>query len=156
MSGEKLIANNKRARRDYRVIDTYEAGVALQGTEVKSLRTKGNFQLKDSYASVEEGQIYLVNTHITPYDQGNINNHEPERKRKLLMHKQEINRLARQVAEKGLTLVPLRVYFKRGKVKVEVGVCQGKAKADKREDIKKKESQREMERALKHARRGGS
>lgn len=152
--GEKLIASNRRAGRDYHVLEKYEAGVVLQGTEVKSLRTRGNFQLKDSYVTVDAGELRLLSAHISPYEQGNINNHDPERARRLLMHKREIEKLRRRVDEKGLTLVPLRVYWKRGNVKVEVGLCRGKQAFDKRESIKERESKRELDRALKHARRG--
>lgn len=150
---EKLIAQNRRARRDYHVLDTYEAGIALVGTEVKSLRGDGSMALKDAYVDIQNGEMILVGTHIRPYEQGNINNHEPERPRKLLMHKREILRMQQRVQEKGFTVVPLRVYFKRGLVKVEVGVCRGKQSHDKREAIKERESKREMDRALKAARR---
>jgi SsrA-binding protein len=120
---------------------------------VKSLR-QGHLILKDSYVDIRDGELYLVNAHIPPYEQGGRFNHEPERPRKLLMHKREIIRLASQIAEKGLTLVPLKVYFSRGKVKVEVGLCRGKAKADKREDLKAQEAKREMERAMRESRKG--
>lgn len=147
--GEKLITQNRKARHDYHILDSYEAGIALTGTEVKSLRA-GNMNLKDSYVDVSRDELYLVGAYIAPYEQGNIYNHEPERKRKLLMHKREIQRLAAQVAEKGLTLVPLRVYFKRGKAKVEVGVARGKQTVDKRQTIKERDAKREIERALKN------
>ncbi|HNR31005.1 MAG TPA: SsrA-binding protein SmpB [Candidatus Hydrogenedentes bacterium] len=152
--GEKLIATNRRAGRDYHILDKIEAGVSLTGTEVKSLRVTGGITLKDSYADIEGGELYLLNAHINPYEQGNLFNHDPERPRKLLLHKREIIRLAQRVEEKGFTLVPLRVYFKRGRVKIEIGVCRGKHVFDKREDIKKRESDREIDRALKQARRG--
>ena len=150
--GEKIIANNKRARRDYHVLDRYEAGVELKGTEVKSLRD-GKITLKDSYIDVKGGELFLVNAHIAPYEYGNLFNHEPERDRRLLMHKKEITRLGSQVAEKGLTLVPLKVYFKNGRVKVEVGVCRGKHHVDKRSVIKEREAKVEMGRAIKEARK---
>ena len=150
--GEKIIATNKRARRDYEVLDRYEAGIELKGTEVKSLRD-GKLTLKDSYVDVKRGELYLVNAHIAPYEYGNIFNHDPERERKLLMHKREITRLSSRVAEKGLTLVPLRVYFKKGRVKVEVGVCRGKHHVDKRSVIKEREAKVEMGRAIKEARK---
>lgn len=150
--GEKIIANNKRARRDYQVLDRYEAGVELKGTEVKSLRD-GKITLKDSYIDVKGGELFLVNAHIAPYEYGNVFNHEPERDRRLLMHKKEITRLGSQVAEKGLTLVPLKVYFKNGRVKVEVGVCRGKHHVDKRSVIKEREAKVEMGRAIKEARK---
>ncbi len=151
---EKLITTNRRAGRDYAVLERFEAGIALMGTEVKSLRVKGAMTLKDAYADFEKGEIFLVGAHIQPYEQGNIFNHEPERTRKLLMHKREIERLAQRVAEKGLTVAPLRVYFKRGIVKVELGLCRGKHQFDKRAAIKKRESDREMDRAVKQTRRG--
>lgn len=154
-SGEKLIAGNKRAGRDYHILEKYEAGIALQGTEVKSLRMKGGAQLKDSYAQEQDGQLYLVSAHIAPYDAGNINNHEPERPRKLLMHKREIEKLTQRAEEKGLTLVPLRLYFKQGKVKVELGLCKGKQTVDKRDTIKERQVKREIERATKRERRVG-
>lgn len=149
--GEKLIATNRRAGRDYHILDKMEAGVALTGTEVKTLRVSGGITLKDSYADVERGELYLLNAHINPYEQGNVFNHDPERKRKLLMHKREILRLSQRIEEKGFTLIPLRVYFKRGRVKIELGLCRGKHVFDKREDIKKRESEREMDRAMKRA-----
>jgi len=148
---EKNIAQNRRARRDYHVLQRFEAGVALQGTEVKSLR-EGKINLKDSYAEVEAGEMFLVGAHISRYEHGNIYNHDPERRRKLLMHKREILRLGAQTAQKGLTLVPLRVYFKRGAVKVEIGLCRGKHAVDKRDAIRERDIQREAERSLRDAR----
>ena len=150
--GEKVVVKNRRARHDYQVLDSYEAGIELRGTEVKSLRN-GHMTLKDSYVDVTGGELFLRNAHISPYDPGNINNHEPERPRKLLMHKREIERLARRVAEKGLTLIPLRVYFKRGRAKVEVGVCKGKVTVDKRRTIQDREVKRDLDRAMKEARK---
>lgn len=149
MSEEKLIASNRRAGRDYFVLDRFEAGIALQGTEVKSLRESGSMTLKDSYIDVRNGQMFMVGTHIRPYDQGNIYNHEPERERKLLMHKREILRLKQRVEEKGQTIVPLRVYFKKGRVKVEIGLCKGKHSFDKRAAIKERESDLDIEREMK-------
>jgi len=148
--GRKIIVTNRRARRDYEILDRFEAGIALQGTEVKSLRN-GKIQLTDSYADVIDGELYLVGTHISPYEHGNIQNHDPVRNRKLLMHKQEIVRIATQINEKGLTLIPLSVYFKYGRAKVELGLCRGKKAFDKRETIKKREAKREMEKAVKSA-----
>lgn len=148
--GEKLIAQNRRARRDYQVLEHYEAGIELKGTEVKSLRA-GKITLKDSYIDIRDGQLYMVNTHIPPYEHGNVFNHDPERERRLLMHKKEIVRLGSKVAEKGYTLIPLRVYFKKGRVKVEVGVCRGKHHADKRSVIIEREAKIEIERAMKAA-----
>lgn len=152
--GEKLISDNRRARHDYHILDRVEAGIALVGTEVKSLRMTNGITLKDSYCDIRQGEVWLVGAHIQPYAMGNIYNHEPERRRKLLLHRHEILKLGQKVAEKGLTLVPLRVYFKRGKVKVEVGLCRGKNTVDKRDTIKARESRREIDRAIKSARRG--
>jgi SsrA-binding protein len=146
---EKLITSNRHAHHDYHILEKYEAGIALAGTEVKTLRMTGGMTLKDSYADVEKGEIMLVGAHIEPYDKGNIYNHKPERPRRLLMHKHEILKIGQRVAEKGLTLVPLRVYFKHGIVKVEIGLCRGKHTYDKRVSIKDRESQREMDRAVK-------
>lgn len=151
--GEKNIVTNRRAGRDFAVLDRVEAGIALQGTEVKSLRQDSAMTLKDSYALVRNGEMFLVGAHINPYGMGNIFNHKPERDRKLLLHKREIERLGARVAEKGLTLIPLRVYFKHGLVKVEIGVCKGKKTVDKRETIKEREVKREMDRAMKPVRR---
>ncbi len=145
---QKIIAQNKRARHEYHVLDTYEAGIALVGTEVKSLR-EGAIVLKDCYAEIRDGNIYLVGAHIAPYAQGNIYNHEPERRRRLLMHKREIVKLAQQVQEKGFTLIPLKVYFKQGKAKLELGLCRGKHTFDKREAIQDREVKRELDRAVK-------
>lgn len=144
---EKNICQNKTARLNYSIDDTYEAGIMLVGTEVKSLR-EGRANLKDSYARVSDGEVYLYDLHISPYTFGNINNHDPLRVRKLLLHKGEINKLYGKSRERGLTLVPLRIYFKRGKVKVELGVGRGKKIHDKREDIRLREDQRAMERGL--------
>jgi SsrA-binding protein len=151
--GVKVIAKNKRARHDYHVVDSVEAGVVLKGTEVKSVRL-GKVQLVDSYARVEDGELYLYGAHISPYEHGNRFNVEPRRKRKLLMHKTEIARLQRQVMEKGMALIPLSVYLKRGRVKVEVGVCRGKKTYDKRETIRRRDADRDAERALRQRSRG--
>lgn len=145
--GEKLIAQNRRARREYHVLDTFEAGIELKGTEVKSLRN-GAMTLKDSYVDIQRGELFLVSAHIPPYVQASVFNHEPERPRRLLMHKREIEKLASKVAERGLTIVPLRVYFKGGKVKVEIGLCRGKQFTDKRAALKEQEATRDMERAI--------
>jgi SsrA-binding protein len=146
------MVTNRRARRDYHVLERYETGIALWGTEVKSVR-EGKIALKDSYADVANGELYLVGAHIAPYEQGNIWNHDPERPRKLLMHKRDIIRLGAQVAEKGLTLVPLRVYLKRGKAKLELGLCRGKHTIDKRATIREREIKRELDRHLKESTR---
>ncbi|RKX79669.1 MAG: SsrA-binding protein [Spirochaetes bacterium] len=144
----KMLAENKRARFDYQVEDRLECGIELKGTEVKSVKS-GRFSFSDSYARIKEGELWLIGLHIPPYPQGNIFNHEPDRDRKLLVHKQEIKRLKRKVEEKGVTLVPLKLYTKRGLVKVDLGLCRGKRKYDKREDIKRRDLDREQERAIK-------
>lgn len=151
---KKIIAKNRRARHDYEILDRFEAGISLKGTEVKSVRA-GHVNLKDSYGDIVRGELYLIGVHIAPYEQGNIYNHEPERPRKLLMHRKEITRLGQQVAEKGLALVPLSVYFKNGKVKVELGLCKGKKTHDKRAAIQDRDVKREMDHAMKSVRRGG-
>lgn len=143
----KIIAKNKRARHDYHVVDSVEAGVVLKGTEVKSVRL-GKVQLADSFAKVDGGQLLLYGAHISPYEQGNRFNVDPTRTRKLLLHKSEIRRLDRQVREKGMALIPLSVYLKRGRVKIEIGVCRGKKLYDKRRTIAERDANREMERAL--------
>lgn len=142
----KVVATNRRARRNYSILDTYEAGLVLVGSEVKSLR-EGKMELKDSYAHVQRGEAWLVGAHIAPYDFAHEGGHDPERERKLLLHRREIDRIAGGLAEKGLTLVPLRVYFKNGKAKVELGLAKGKATVDKRRTLRDREHQREMERA---------
>ena len=150
--GIKTAAVNRKARHDYFIEDTYECGIALQGTEVKSIR-KGALQMKDSYAQVKNGELFLIGMHISPYEQGNIYNHDPERRRKLLMHKREIVRIGHTIAEKGFTLVPLRVYFKDGRAKVELGLCRGKHTIDKRQTLRKREQDRDVDRALKDLKR---
>ena len=147
-SGEKLIASNRKAFHDYFVLQKVEAGIALTGTEVKSLR-EARVNLKDSYVAFDRGEAFLVGAHISPYSHGNRQNHEPERKRKLLLHRREIDRLEGQVVEKGLTIVPLRLYFKGGKVKAEIAVVRGKKLFDKRESEKRRELDREAEAAVK-------
>ncbi len=151
-SGEKLIVQNRRAHFDYEILERYEAGIALKGTEVKSLRTSGSMSIQDAYVDYEDEELSLVNSYIRPYEQGNILNHEPHRPRKLLLHKHEIFQLGKQIREKGLTLIPLRVYFKNGLVKVEIGLCRGKKLIDKREKIEQRETEREMERIIKRLR----
>ena len=143
--GIKLIANNKKAYHDYFIEDTYEAGISLAGTEVKSLRM-GKCSLKESFIRIERGELFVYNMHISPYEKGNIFNKDPLRVRKLLLHRYEINKLSARVDQKGYTLVPLRVYFKDSLVKVEVGLSRGKKLYDKRETIAKKDQQREAER----------
>jgi SsrA-binding protein len=144
---QKIIAQNKTARLNYFIGDTYEAGIVLVGTEVKSIR-EGRVNLKDSYALVKEGEVWLHEMHVSPYSHGNRYNHEPLRTRKLLLHHREINKLYGKSREKGLTLIPLKIYFKNGKVKVEIGVGHGKKLYDKREDMKLKDDKRDMQRAL--------
>lgn len=146
-SSIKIVAENRKARHDYHIHETYEAGIALTGTEVKSLRA-GRANLKDSYAHVENGELMISQMHISPYDQGNIFNHEPMRKRKLLMHKREILKLFGQTREKGYALVPLKLYFTRGKAKVQIALASGKKNYDKRQDIAARDAKRDMERAL--------
>jgi SsrA-binding protein len=147
-AGVKVVTANKKARSDFFIDDTFEAGLVLMGTEVKALR-EGRANLKDSYARVKNGEMVLIGAHISPYAFGNRVNHEPERERKLLLHKQEIRRLLVKTKERGYVLIPLSIYFKNGKAKMELGLGKGKAKYDKREDIKKKEQTREMARLVK-------
>ena len=146
-SGKKIISVNKRARYDYAISETLEAGLVLQGTEVKSLR-QGKVSLKDAYADIQNGEAFLMHMHIEQYEQGNRNNHNPERPRKLLLHKQEIRRLTSKTQERGLTLIPTRLYFAGGKAKVELGLAKGKKQYDKRESLKRRSAQREIERAM--------
>jgi SsrA-binding protein len=144
-SEEKNITVNRKARYEYHIIQTFEAGIALQGTEVKSLR-QGKVNIVDSYAAVKENEVWLFSLHISEYEQGNINNHDPVRTRKLLLNRSEIRKLIGKVKEKGLTLVPLRLYFKNGKVKIEIALAKGKKVYDKREAIAKRDFQRDKER----------
>jgi SsrA-binding protein len=146
--GEKLIASNKKAYHNYFILDKTEAGIVLLGTEVKSAR-EGRVNLKDSYGLVRQGEVFLLNCHISPYTHGNRQNHEPTRTRKLLLHAKEIRRLVGKAQEKGLTLVPLRVYLKRGRIKVEIGIARGKKLIDKRETERRKELDREARAQLK-------
>ena len=144
----KIVTDNRKARHEFFIVETYEAGMALQGTEVKSLRA-GKANLQDAFARIENGEIYLYNMHISPYEQGNRFNHDPKRTRKLLMHKYEINKLFGKVREKGLTLVPLKVYFSRGRAKVELALAQGKKLYDKRDAQAEKDAKREMAKQFK-------
>lgn len=152
MSGNKetrkLIANNKKAYHDYFIDETYEAGIELHGTEVKSMRM-GKCSIKESFVRIENGEVFVYGMHVSPYEKGNIFNKDPLRIKKLLLHRYEINKLAGKVAEKGFTLVPLQVYFKDGRVKVELGLARGKKLYDKRRDIAKKDMRRETEREFK-------
>ncbi|MDQ0204717.1 SsrA-binding protein SmpB [Pectinatus haikarae] len=144
----KIVCENRKARHDYFIQETYEAGIALVGTEVKALR-EGKANLKDSFALIRNGEAFLENVHISPYEHGNIFNHDPLRIRKLLMHKAEIVKLFSKTQEKGLTLVPLKIYFVKGKAKVELALASGKKNYDKRQSIAEKTAKREIDRALK-------
>lgn len=145
----KVVATNRKAYHDYFIEEKFEAGIVLKGTEVKSLRDK-RVNLQDSYADVKEGEVFLHHCHISPYSHGNMMNHDPIRTRKLLLHRMEINKLLGKTQQKGLTLIPLRIYFsERGQVKVELGLAKGKKQHDRRESIKAREAGREVERAIK-------
>ncbi|NTW37034.1 MAG: SsrA-binding protein SmpB [Syntrophobacteraceae bacterium] len=147
----KIVCQNKKARHDYHIIEVIEVGMVLLGTEVKSLR-EGRANLKDSYARIRDGELYLVQAHISPYSHASYDNHDPERVRKLLVHKRELKRLTGKTQEKGLTLVPLKIYFKDGKAKIELALASGKKSYDKRETLKRQTQKREMERAIKDRR----
>lgn len=146
------VARNKKAYHDYFVVESYEAGIELFGTEVKSVR-QGKVNLKDAWCSIEEGEIYVQGMHISPYEFGNIFNRDPMRKRKLLMHKREIQKLFGETKQQGYTLIPLSAYFKKGRLKIQVGLCKGKKNYDKREAIAAKDAKREAERALRSKQR---
>ncbi len=145
---DTTVATNRKAYHDYFIEDSFEAGIVLQGTEVKSLRL-GLANLTDSYAIVKNNEVFLFNANISPYPYGNIMNHEPLRTRKLLLHRDEIRKLVGKITQKGFTLIPLKIYFTRGKAKVQIGLAKGKKAFDKRETIKEKESKREVERTVK-------
>jgi len=147
MAGEKVICTNRSARHDYFIDEVYEAGIALKGTEVKSLR-EGKANLKDSYADVVDGEVFLLHCHISPYSAGNQFNHDPLRARKLLLRKREIKKLYGATTQKGYTIIPLRLYFLRGNAKVEIALARGKKQYDRREDVKKREADREVARAF--------
>ena len=149
--GRKLITSNRRALHDYEILETVEAGLVLLGPEVKSLR-EGRANLSDSYAVLRGGEAFLVNAHVSPYDKAGRDNPAPRRERKLLMHRGELSRLGSKVAERGLTIVPLSLYFKGGRAKVELGLARGKRQYDKRQSLKKREQEREIERATRAAR----
>ena len=144
----KLVANNKKAYHDYFILENFETGIALHGTEVKSLRM-GKCSIKESFIRIENGEVFIYGMHISPYEKGNIFNRDPLRPKKLLLHKYEINKLAGKIAEKGYTLVPLKVYIKGDLIKVEIGLARGKKLYDKRQDIAKKDQRREVEREFK-------
>jgi len=152
-SSDRTIATNRRARHDYEILETLEAGLVLRGTEVKSLRD-GLVNFKDSYATIRNGEVWLLGCHISPYSHGTDANHDPERDRKLLLHGREIARLTGKTAERGLTLVPLRLYFKRGRAKLELGLARGRKLHDKRSAIREREVRREMDKAAREGRRG--
>ena len=140
-----IVTQNRKARYDYHILENWEAGIVLQGTEVKSLRA-GKANLSDSYGRIENGEVFLYNFHISPYEKGSYTNHDPLRKRKLLLHKTEIRKLRGRVEEKGLALIPLKIYFYHGRVKVELALVRGKRQYDRRQTIAKRDAQREMER----------
>ncbi len=145
---EKIVTTNRKAFHDYHIHETYEAGISLLGTEVKSLRA-GSANLKESYVIIKDEEAFLLNCHISPYSHGNLQNHEPLRTRKLLLHKKEISKLWGNISQKGFTLVPLKIYFKSGKVKIAIGLAKGKRQYEKRATIKEKEANREIERHMK-------
>ncbi len=145
----KTIATNRRAGHDYTIVDTVEAGLVLRGSEVKSLRD-GRANLKDGYGLIKDGEAWLVGVHIAPYSFAREGGHQPDRTRKLLLHKREIERLGAQIAEKGYTLIPMRMYFKEGRAKIELGLGKGKSRFDKRETLKRKQADREMQRAMRY------
>lgn len=151
-SGVKIIAVNRKARHDYFVLETFETGIELVGTEVKALR-QGGVNLKDSWCSIDEGELFVKGMHISPYEKGNIFNRDPFRVRRLLMHKREIMRLLGRVKQDGLTLIPLSLYFKNSRVKLEMGLCRGKQLHDKRQDMARRDAKREIDRAMKHRQR---
>ena len=144
-TGQKLVTTNRKARHEYTILDTFEAGIVLKGTEVKSLRG-GRANVSDSYAILKNGEVWLMGMHISPYEQGSYSNVDPGRDRKLLLHKREISKLAAKTLQKGLTLVPLKVYFKNNMVKVAIGIAQGKKSYDRRNDIAKREIERDLRR----------
>lgn len=148
---ERLLADNRKAHHDYHILHTYEAGIVLLGTEVKSIR-EGRVNLRDSFARVEGGEVFIYNIHVSPYSHRGYADHEPTRRRKLLLHKSEIRRLIGKTVERGMTLVPVRMYLKNGRVKVVVGVAKGKKMYDKRETIRRREAERETRRAIKQRR----
>ncbi len=149
----KLVASNKKARHEYFIEEVYEAGIVLTGTEIQSVR-KGKVSLIDSYVEVRQGEAYLINAHISEYDFGNIFNHEPRRPRKLLLHKMQIRKMESKIREKGMTVVPLRMYLTRGLAKLEIGLARGKKLYDKREDIAKRDAARDVDRAIKERHKG--
>ena|SRR5256885_9505465 len=152
MASDKVVATNREAYHNYHILETHECGIALTGTEVKSIR-EGRCNLKDSYGLIREGEAWLLNTHISPYSHGNRENHDPKRARKLLLHKAEIEKLSSKAQEKGLTLIPTKLYFKQGRIKVELAVAKGKKLYDKRETERRREADREARAVLKEKNR---
>jgi SsrA-binding protein len=150
---DRVVATNRRARHEYEILETFEAGLVLRGTEVKSLRT-GQVNFKDSYATVRNSELWLLGCHISPYSHGTDANHDPERDRKLLLHRREIRRLTGKIAERGLTVVPLKLYFKAGRAKIEIGLARGKKLHDKRATLRERETRREMDKAVRAGRSG--
>ncbi len=150
---DRVVATNRRARHEYEILETFEAGLVLRGTEVKSLRT-GQVNFKDSYGTVRNSELWLLGCHISPYSHGTDANHDPERDRKLLLHRREITRLTGKVAERGLTVVPLKLYFKAGRAKIEIGLARGKKLHDKRATLRERETRREMDKAIRAGRNG--
>ena len=144
----KVVAKHPTARRDYTIEDVYEAGIVLKGSEVKSLRAS-NASIKESFAMLRDGEVFLMNSYIAPYNPANVLNHDPTRERKLLLNRREIKKLIGKTHQRGYTLIPTRIYFKEGKAKLELGLAKGKKNQDKREDIKRKEAKREMDKAIK-------
>ncbi|HUW94671.1 MAG TPA: SsrA-binding protein SmpB [Anaerolineae bacterium] len=149
--GDKTLVSNRRARREYFIEETYEAGLVLKGSEIKSIRA-GRANLQDSYVTIRDGEAWLVNTHVSPYKQASIENHEPKRDRKLLLNRREIDRLVGKVQAKGYTMIPLRLYLKNNRAKVEIALAKGKKLYDKRANLAKRQAQRDMERAMRRSR----
>ena len=149
--GDKTLVSNRRARREYFIEETYEAGLVLKGSEIKSIRA-GRANLQDSYVTIRDGEAWLVNTHVSPYKQASIENHEPKRDRKLLLNRREIDRLVSKVQAKGYTMIPLRLYLKNNRAKVEIALAKGKKLYDKRANLAKRQAQRDMERAMRRSR----
>ena len=149
---EKIVADNRKALHDYHILETFEAGVALLGTEVKAIR-EGRVNLRDSYGRVEGGEVFVLNIHISPYSHRGYSDHEPLRRRKLLLHKHEIRKMVGKTAERGMTLVPLRMYFRNGRIKLSIGLAKGKKDYDRRETIKRRETDRETRAAIKERQR---
>ena len=152
--GDRNVASNRRARHEYEILETIETGLVLRGTEVKALRT-GQVNCKDAYATVRNDEVWLLGCHISPYSHGTDANHDPERDRKLLLHRREINRLTGKIAERGLTLIPLRIYFKSGRAKLEIGLARGKKLHDKRATLRERDQRREMDQAARTVTRAG-